>query len=131
MFFAILLFSFAANGQAYISPEVGWSSKKAMQASLQVGYQIKNIFAEGDLRFNCNRHDAALFGARAGYQIPIGLWSVSPLVSSYYRMISADKTWLNGFVYGAGIRIQMPCMVTFQASYVDKTCFIGFGFKSL
>lgn len=131
MFFAAILLSFAAKGQAYISPEVGWSSKKAMQASLQVGYQVKNIFAEGDLRFNCNRRDAALFGARAGYQIPIGLWSVSPLVSYYYRMVSADKTWLNGWVAGTGIRVQMPCMVTFQASYVDKTMFFGIGFKSL
>lgn len=131
IFILIFLCSYKSKAQGYISPEIGYSSKKAMQASLQAGYQLHNVFVEGDLRFNCNRHDAALFGARVGYRIPIRDWNVEPLLSSYYRMISTDKKYLNGFVYGAGIRIQMPCMVTFQASYVDKTCFIGIGFKSL
>ncbi len=127
--FAVLLLTGNVFSQVFIAGGIG-KSDKAFITELKVGFE-KGFMVEGGMVTNITRMtDARIgsyFGADAGYAIPVGVFKITPSYGYYYRLVSTDKNYQNGYVHDLGVRLSVK---SWYAAYhrMDGINFVTVGF---
>ena len=120
---------FTGYTQPYAVPSIGKSDLNYI-AGVSIGYGFKNVIAEGNMLFHLDRVNAAYLGGSVGYNVPVGSFVLTPLIGRNYRLISTDKTSLNGWVYSAGLRIEYEHF-TLSYTRMDEVNFCTVGVRGL
>jgi len=120
---------FTSYSQTYAVVSVGKSDLNYI-GEINVGYQFKGFVLEGNLLPHLDRVNAAYLGGSVGYNVPFGMFTLTPLFGRNYRLISTDKIDLNGWVYSAGLRMEYKS-VTLCYTRMDEINFVTVGFRGL
>lgn len=108
------------QGQFKLQPRVGLNENKHFVFAMDMAYRFKNV--EGAVIINDvqSTREAAYFGYRAGYAIPlVNDIKVMPFAGRSFRYMSNDKLSENYWVWNYGVRVEKD-IVFIQAEYVNQ-----------
>lgn len=101
----LALTGITGSTQVHINLTVG-KSDRAPVMDFRVGAEVHQVVLDAVMISSIDRVNAAYFGTVIGYKIPVMQVSFTPNIGYYYKLISTDKKYLNGYESSLGIKIQ-------------------------